>query len=263
VTGSRHGFAGGDPPFAVDWIEFLDRAVFLPATETLVLADTHVGRDEASEVEFPLGESADLGERLTALLSTHEPDEVVFAGDVLHQFDRASYGVAARLRDLTGACRESGATPVLVAGNHDAMLDSVWDGNVHDAYRIAGVDPSRPDYDVLVCHGHEEPEPDDDSATGTGPPGCYVVGHDHPTISIEGQRRPCFLFGEAVYRNRDVLMLPAFTSLAAGVEINGMRASDFQSPLIRRVNALRPVVYDADAGESLAFPELGRFRRML
>jgi metallophosphoesterase superfamily enzyme len=58
-------------------------------------------------------------------------------------------------------------------------------------------------------------------------------------------------------------MLPAFTSLAAGVEINGMRASDFQSPLIRRVNALRPVVYDADAGESLAFPELGRFRRML
>lgn len=249
----------------MDWIEFLDRAVFLPATETLVLADTHVGRDEASEVEFPLGESADLEDRLTALLSAREPSEVVFAGDVLHQFDRASYGITARLRTLTDACRDAGATPVLVAGNHDTMLDSVWDGTVHDRYRIEGVDPSRPDYDALVCHGHEEPDraagadPDADPAT----PGCYVIGHDHPTIDIEGQRRPCFLFGEGLYRQRDVLMLPAFTSLAAGVEINGMRASDFQSPLLRRVNELRPVVYDADAGESLTFPELGRFRRML
>ena len=232
-------------------------------TITAAVSDGGATAADASDVDFPVGERAHLRDRLVALLDAFAPETVVFAGDVLHQFDRASYGVAARLRDLTGACRESGATPVLVAGNHDAMLDSVWDGDVHDAYRIAGVDPSRPDYDVLVCHGHEEPEPDDDSATGTGPPGCYVVGHDHPTIGIEGQRRPCFLFGEAVYRNRDVLMLPAFTSLAAGVEINGMRASDFQSPLIRRVNALRPVVYDADAGESLAFPELGRFRRML
>ena len=249
----------------MDWIDFRDRAVFLPATETLVLADTHVGRDEASEVEFPLGESADLEDRLTALLSACDPDEVVFAGDILHQFDRASYGIAERLRTLTDACRDVGATPVLVAGNHDSLLDSVWDGDVHDVYRIAGVDPSRPEYDVLVCHGHEDPAPDGggDLTTGSEPPGCYVVGHDHPTIRIEGQRRPCFLFGEGVYRSRDVLMLPAFTSLAAGVEINGMRASDFQSPLIRRVNALRPVVYDTDAGESLVFPELGRFRRML
>jgi hypothetical protein len=264
----------------VDWIEFLDRAVFLPAAETLVLADTHVGRDEASEVEFPLGESADLADRLAALLSACEPAEVVLAGDVLHQFDRASYGIAERLRDLTDLCRDAGANPVLVAGNHDAMLDSVWDDEVHDSYRIEGVDPSRPEYDVLVCHGHEEPvpapdldadDPDrapdldagDDPTAGVETPGCYLIGHDHPAITIEGQRRPCFLFGEGVYRDRDVLMLPAFTSLAAGVEINGMRAGDFQSPLIRRVNELRPVVYDADAGESLAFPELGRFRRLL
>jgi len=249
----------------VDWIEFLDRAVFLPATGTLLLADTHVGRDEASEVEFPLGESADLEARLTALLSACDPSEVVFAGDVLHQFDRASHGIAARLRTLTDACRDAGATPVLVAGNHDTMLDSVWDGTVHDAYRIEGVDPSRPDADALVCHGHEDPDDGarDDPDAGSATPDCYVIGHDHPTIDIEGQRRPCFLFGEGVYRRRDVLMLPAFTSLAAGVEINGMSANDFQSPLIRRVDDLRPVVYDADAGESLAFPELGRFRRML
>jgi hypothetical protein len=249
----------------VDWISFLDRGVFLPATGTVVVADTHVGRDEASEVEFPLGESADLTDRLTALLTACDPNEVVFAGDVLHQFDRASYGIAERLRALTGACRHAGATPVLVAGNHDSMLDSVWDGTVHEHYRIAGVDSGRPDYEVLVCHGHEEPAlaTNDGADADAGVPDCYVVGHDHPAITIEGQRRPCFLFGEGVYRDRDVLMLPAFTSLAAGVEINGMRASDFQSPLIRRVDDLRPVVYDTDAGESLVFPELGRFRRML
>ncbi|MFC6726418.1 metallophosphoesterase, partial [Halobium palmae] len=41
-------------------LAFRNRAVFLPAAETLVVADLHVGRDENSGVEFPLGERADL-----------------------------------------------------------------------------------------------------------------------------------------------------------------------------------------------------------
>lgn len=225
---------------------FRDRAVYLRPSATLVVADVHVGRDEASEVAFPLGERSDLLERLESLLDRFAPSQAVFAGDVLHRFGGVSGRTEETLAALADACREAGARPVLVAGNHDAMLDDAWAGTVHDVRRV--------DDGTVVCHGHEAPK---EAAA------LYVIGHDHPTIRIEGRRRPCFLYGPETYRGADVLMLPSFNRLAAGAEINGMCAAEFQSPLVTDADALRPLVYDEDAEEVLAFPPLGKVRRML
>jgi len=225
---------------------FRGRAVYLPATGTLVAADLHIGRDEASGVEFPLGERADLDERLAALVARYDPAEVVLAGDILHSFAGGSRRADRGLRNLLDGVRDAGATPVMVAGNHDGGLREVWDGAVHDAYRLAD--------GTVVCHGHEPPEASGDR---------YVVGHDHPAIAIEGDRRPCFLWAPDSYRGGDLLMLPAFTRLAAGVEVNGMGTDDFRSPLVTDADALRPIVRDPDGGETLRFPPLGEFRRLL
>ena len=230
----------------MDDLSFRDRSLFVQGTGSLVVADVHVGRDEASSVEFPLGERADLRERLDALVTFFEPSEVVFAGDVLHSFSHVSDGARANLRALVDSCREAGARPVLVVGNHDTHLGDVWDGELYESYRLAD--------GTVVCHGHEEPEPDAPR---------YILGHDHPAIDIEGRRRPCYLLGAGTYRGADVVMLPAFNRLAAGVAVNEMRTSDFQSPLVTDVDALRPVVYDDDSHETLRFPPLGEFRRML
>lgn len=234
-----------EPP-AVDDLSFRDRAVFVPGTGTLVVADVHIGRDENSGIEFPLGERADLRERLDSLLTYFAPDEVVFAGDVLHSFSQVSGATEANLTELVDCCRDAGAQPILVAGNHDTLLSEVWDGDIYDSYSLT--DGS------VVCHGHEEPD-----AEGHR----YIVGHDHPAIEIEGARRPCYLLGEDTYRGSDVAMLPAFNRLAAGVVVNEMRTRDFQSPLVTDVDRLRPVVYDPDSHETLRFPPLGEFRRLL
>jgi metallophosphoesterase superfamily enzyme len=106
----------------------------------------------------------------------------------------------------------------------------------------------------VVCHGHEVPDADADR---------YVVGHDHPTITIEGQRRPCYLVGSDQLRGATVVMLPSFNTLNAGVEVNQMRAADFQSPLVTDADRLEPVVWDESGRETLRFPVLGEFREML
>lgn len=227
-------------------VGFRNRAVYVDSVDVLVVADTHVGRDEASDVEFPLGERVDLRERLAELLGHFAPERTVFAGDVLHTFDRASGVAIDGLHELTDACRAAGSRPILIAGNHDTTLSEVWSGAVHDEYALGD--------GTVVCHGHERPGRDADR---------YVVGHDHPVITVEGARHPCFLYGSDVYRGADVLMIPAFNRLAGGVEVNDMRSSDFQSPLVTDVDAFRPVVYDAESQESLRFPPLGEFRRML
>ena len=239
---------------------FRDRAVSLPATATVVVADLHVGRAAASDVQAPLGEGADLANRLHDVVDHFGPETVVFAGDVLHEFGRVSDESRESLATLAARCRDAGARSVMVAGNHDGVLPTVWDGDVHDAYRLDGGDAG----DVLVCHGHAEPALDGDrDGNRRDDPALYVVGHDHPAITIEGQKRPCFLYGEGQYRGSDLLMLPAFSRVAAGVAVNGMRARDFQSPLVTDADALRPVVWDQGSEEALWFPPLGTFRRML
>ncbi|WP_435062928.1 metallophosphoesterase [Halobaculum sp. EA56] len=257
-----------------------DRAAYLRDADALVLADLHVGRAEASNVEYPLGEAADLTDRLTALLDRFDPGEAVFAGDVLHRFDRVSVAAERSLSGLVDACRDAGARPVLVRGNHDTSLSAAWDGPVHDAHELDVRVRGRP---AVVRHGHEAP-PGDEAA------GLYVIGHDHPAIAIEGDRRPCYLYAERAYRGADLLMLPAFSRLAAGVEVNRLTASEFRSPFVVDADALRPIVApdggggddgdrdgtDADAAGSgggsgtdrdgddpLEFPPLGEFRRLL
>ncbi|WP_075936742.1 metallophosphoesterase [Halosegnis longus] len=224
---------------------YRDRAVYLPAAGTLVLSDLHIGRDESSNLELRVGEHGDLTARFERLLARFSPEEVVVAGDFLHSFSTLPRGVMETVRELKTACREAGARLVVTPGNHDAMLDAVWDGPTHSEYRVG---------DWVVCHGHEEPTAD---AEG------YIVGHDHPAIDIEGQRRPCYLAGAGVYGDSDLLMLPAFTRLAGGVEVNAMYARHFDSPLVETTAPLQPVVRDPDADETLTFPPLNEFRRLL
>ena len=236
-------------------VEFRDRALYLPGADVLVCSDLHLGRDATSAVRAPLGERRDITGRLRALCDRFFPTEVVLAGDVLHSFS-GTPGDAAESFD--GVVREIETRDLgltITPGNHDAMLGGLWGGRTPAQYRIGSDGEVTDGGEVVVCHGHELPE--------EGGAGTYVIGHDHPAIEIEGQRRPCYLYGPSMYESADVLMLPAFTRLAAGVPVNGSSARDFQSPLIADLEGFRPIVRDEASDETLWFPPLDEFRSML
>jgi len=230
----------------VDDLAFRDRAVYLPATETLVLADLHLGREAVSNVAAPLGERSDLLDRVATLRSTFEPTTVVFAGDLLHSFSTVPDGVEGTVEALYTACVDDGLDVVAIEGNHDQQLETVWPTSIESAVTL--------DDGTVVCHGHEEPE-----LSGKR----YLIGHDHPAITIEGVKRPCLCVDPTGYRESELVVLPAFTRLAGGVELNRLRADALQSPLVSSVEALRPIVWDADVEQTLQFPPLGEFRRLL
>jgi len=234
-------------------VAFGERAAYLDRHDALVVADLHVGRGEASAVSLPIGEREDLVDRLRGHLARFDPATVVVAGDVVHTFDRVTDRSLGTLEALRDACEASGAALELVAGNHDIALADAWDDRVHEEYVLDAAGSPR----TVVCHGHEAPSTAADR---------YVIGHVHPTIEIEGDRRPCFLGGEGVYRGVDLLMLPAFTRLAPGVAVNDMRTGAFDSPFVTDADRLAPVVVDPDARgaeASLRFPPLGEFRELL
>jgi metallophosphoesterase superfamily enzyme len=243
-----------------------DRAVLLG--DTLVCADLHVGKARASNVEAPLGERDHLLDRLGALVDRYDPAEVVVAGDFLHSFDRVPSDARETVTALEGRVRDAGARLVVTPGNHDSMLDTIWQGPTEAEYVLDGVPAvvegagesegggdDGTDGQTVVCHGHAAPETAAD---------CYVVGHDHPAITIEGQKWHCYLYAPDAYRGAAVLVLPAFTHLAGGVSINRRRGTaDLTSPLITDLDRFQPIVRDEDADETRAFPPLGEFRDLL
>jgi len=230
----------------VDDIAFRDRAVYLDAAETLVAADLHLGRAATSAVDAPLDEAGDIHARLAALIERFEPQQVVFAGDILHSFSSIPRGVDETVAELYEQCQAVGCEPIAIEGNHDTQLESVWPDTVQSSARLAD--------GTVICHGHTEPDPRGER---------YLIGHDHPTITIEGTRHPCLCVDPTGYRGRELVVLPAFTRLAGGVELNRLRADALQSPLISSVDSLQPHIWDAESETTLQFPPLGEFRRLL
>jgi len=228
---------------ALSGVTFHDRAVVID--DVLIVADLHVGRGAASNVELPVGEGADMVERFEALCERFDPSEVVIAGDLLHSFQTVPGPVRETLQGLRSAAKAVDGQLVVTPGNHDTMLDVVWDGPTEAEFRHG---------ETIITHGHVEPASEAER---------YIIGHDHPTITIEGQRRPCYLAGDAIYEGAELIVLPSFNRLVRGVEINGMSTGDFMSPLIRAVDSLAPTVWDDDAAEALSFPPLGKFRHRL
>ena len=221
-----------------------DRAVYLSASDALVVADLHLGRDRTSAVSLPLGERVDTGDRLAALLDRYAPATVVFAGDVLHSFGSLPDRVPDALDDLRSLVDAHDATLRVLAGNHDTMLATLVDAPVQAEHRLSD--------GTVVTHGHELPHTQAQR---------YVVGHEHPAITIEGVRHPCALDCEHQYDGASVLVLPAFTRLAKGTVVNRLSASESMSPLVTDLDACRPIVRTDDG--PLAFPPLGEFRSLL
>jgi putative SbcD/Mre11-related phosphoesterase len=233
------------PPAAAA-LTFADRAVYLADADTVVVSDLHLGRADASRVAAPIDAAASIRHRVRALLDRFAPATIVFAGDLLHSFDRLPTVAVDAIQGLWADCAAADVEALAVAGNHDSRLADCWPGSVADAVTL--------DDGTVVCHGHTAPEQRGHR---------YIVGHAHPAITIEGVKRPCYLFGDDAYRGGELLVLPAFTTLAGGVDITDRRAGDLPSPLVSTLAPLQPVVWDDDGDDALWFPALQQLRTML
>ncbi len=171
-----------------------EKAVFLPESDTLLVADAHLGKATSFRqlgVPVPAGTTQETLSVLTRLVDRLEAKRIVFLGDLLHSVRSMAPDTLAtvlRWRERHGALELT-----LVRGNHDdragdppAVLDIQ---PVDEPLRLRG----------LALSHHPRAMAD-----------AYVLaGHLHPCISAGGRahdwhRLPCFWFGARVG------VLPAF-----------------------------------------------------
>ncbi len=180
------------------------RAIYRPASQTLLVADAHWGKAaafRAGGLGVPGGTTGENLARLEGAVDRTGAKRIVFLGDFLH----ARAGRTARTLEALFRWRRTRATieMVLVRGNHDRNA-----GDPPPELGIRCVDAPLTEGPFALAH-HPKPVA-----------GFYTLaGHIHPAVRLAGRGRqreklPCFWFGERVG------VLPAFGSFTGSALVH-------------------------------------------
>jgi len=242
-------------PFKVSadlWL--IDLAAYLPGRGTLVIADLHLGYEEAlhrAGILVPRRHLQLVEERLGAILEGLEPRDrprrLVINGDLKHRFAPLSQGEWRETLELLEFLNKKFEEVMLLRGNHDTNIEYLaeCDGNlkIEDSLREGG---------LLLIHGDRRPHRRE--LTGVE---LIMIGHEHPAVSLRsltGRREvyKAFLLGE--YRGKRLLVQPSFNLLIKGSDLTRERAI---SPLLSERQLREFAVYPvSDEGKIYSFGPL-------
>jgi uncharacterized protein len=200
-----------------------ERAIFLPVSRTLIVADVHWGKAAAFRalgVPVPHGTTSTGLARLSALLHRTSAEQLIVLGDLLHA--RTSMPPTTREALVQWRHRHDELPITLVRGNHDYHA-----GDPPASLRIQCVD-------APLYHGpfalHHHPTDD--------PSGYVLAGHIHPVAQLRGRGRqkltlPCFAFGARGG------LLPAFGEFTGGAVIDQM---EYQQTFVIAEDSVLPLI---------------------
>ena len=221
-------------------IEMIDLALYLNKSKTLVIADLHIGFEEALSkqgVLVPRFQYKDMIDRLEQIFSRVKPQTVVLNGDLKHEFggiSKQEWKETMRLFDyLSRRCKDI----VVVKGNHDPNIDPIVrkkDIRMVDELQLG---------DIIIAHGDDEPK-----AKGK----IIIMGHEHPAVSLREKGRverfKCFIKGK--YKKSTLIVQPSFNVCVEGSDITKEKVL---SPLIKNISGFEVFVVDDIRKKTLYF----------
>ena len=171
------------------------RAAFLPDSESIIVADLHLGKAATFRkrgLAVPEGSNAsDLG-RLQSIVDSKQPQQLVIAGDLFHSAD----GLSSSTIDSFQEWLEKLNRPVILTeGNHDRRS---WFAQHKFPIEVT---PSLEKDDLIITH-----DPADIPADQSG-----IAGHIHPGVRIRESARQSLRIAGFFLRAGRQLILPAFS----------------------------------------------------
>ncbi|UZE93740.1 MAG: metallophosphoesterase [Candidatus Pacearchaeota archaeon] len=192
-------------------IEIKGKSLWLPKRKILIIADLHIGYEEALVGEgflAPRTMFKEMKKELQELLKL-KPKIIIIDGDLKHEFGLISrqewHETSAILDLLLKKCKV-----ILIKGNHDTILEPIAkkkELSVKNFYCFN---------DVCVLHGHKIllDEKVHDSKT-------LIIAHEHPAVSIKEDVKQeiykCFLLGK--WKNKKLVVMPSFFTIFEGSDV--------------------------------------------
>lgn len=173
-------------------IEIIDLCLYFKKEKALVMADFHMGYEEALNKEgllIPRFQYAETMKRLESMLKGFEIKTVIINGDLKHEFGTISeteWRHTLRLLDfLSEHCKKI----ILIKGNHDTILGPIAEKRGLKLRKNYAVGKT------MILHGDKIPKGEKFDSMKR-----LIIGHEHPAISLHKGGRletyKCFLKGK-------------------------------------------------------------------
>jgi putative SbcD/Mre11-related phosphoesterase len=192
-------------------IEIRGKSLWLKKQKILILADLHIGYEEALHKEgilVPRTMFKELKEEVKKLLKL-KPKTIIVNGDLKHEFGEISRQEWNEVLEILEILLKKSKV-VLIKGNHDTILEPIAKKKgllIKDFYCFDG---------ICVLHGHKlflDKEVNDSK--------LLIIGHEHPAVSIrEGikqEKYKCFLLGR--WKKKKIIVMPSFFTIFEGSDI--------------------------------------------
>jgi putative SbcD/Mre11-related phosphoesterase len=220
-----------------------DHALYLSKSQTVVIADLHLGYEGALHeegVSIPRFQKGIMMDRIERIIERCNPRKVIINGDFKHAFSKNLSQEWDDVNDVLNMLVDE-VDVELVRGNHDNYLLTIL------AKKGLDLKDRTESQGIRITHGHKEVEWD----------GTLIIGHEHPSLQLRDEigasiKRPCFLISERV------IVLPAFSPLATGTNSASMH---FVSPMSKDLDdQARVIAIDEKLG-LMDFQTLADIRR--
>jgi len=187
----------------------------LHADKTLIIADVHMGFEEALNKQgylVPVSQYKITIERLEKIFKKLEAEKlavekVIINGDLKHEFGKISETEWRNTLNLLDFLSARCSKIILLKGNHDKVLGPIAEK------RNIEVKDSETVGNIFICHGDVIPKEINKN--------IIIIGHEHPAIGLREEARietfKCFLKGK--WKNKELIVMPSFNLVREGSDM--------------------------------------------
>jgi len=210
-------------------IKIIGLTLFLEKQKILVIADTHIGFEEACNKEgvlIPRLQFKEIMSSLEEIFKKTKPEIIIMLGDIKHEFGTISRQEWRDTLNLLDYLMSKAGKVILIKGNHDTIL-----GPLADKKSLAVREHYLAD-DYLFCHGHKLI---DKKSSEFKKAKTIIIGHEHPAIGLRDgprvEKYKCFLLGN--YHGKKLIVMPSFNFVTEGTDV---LQENLLSPFIENIH---------------------------
>lgn len=192
--------------------KLLNKSVFLLLAKILVIADVHIGYEDAlmqAGIMMPRSQFKETMNDLKKVFDGIKAEEIIILGDLKHEFGTISGQEWREVREFLKYLKEK-ARVILIKGNHDKILEPISQQENIEVKDFYIKD------EVAFIHGDKKFKEVEDKEIK-----LIMMGHFHPAITIqEGAKKEtykCFLVGN--WKGKEIIILPSFFPLVEGYDV--------------------------------------------
>lgn len=198
-------------------IKIMDKALWLEKKKVLIVADFHLGYEEALNKQgilVPRIMFKEISKELNELFRKIKvkPKTIVINGDLKHEFGQISeqeWNESFKILDLLmKKCKNI----VLIKGNHDTILGPIAKRKGFEIKDFYCID------NICILHGHKiflDKKIYDKKFK------ILIIAHEHPAVSLrEGTKQEifkCFLLGR--WKSKKLIVMPSFFTVFEGSDV--------------------------------------------